>query len=321
MSACGHPLAALCQLSVTADKPANLSAARGLLEEAKRRGALMAFLPEAFDYIGSSPEETLALSETLEGDTLTQYARLARTLDLWLSLGGFHERGPDWEAERRVYNTHVVVNNQGPVLPKRNFPSSGLHIFMDVRGAALCAGQIVSTYRKCHLFDVEIPEKGVSLKESAFALPGPSMVAPVQTPVGKLGLGVCYDLRFPEFSLALEKSGAEILTFPSAFTPATGAAHWETLLRARAIENQCYVLAAAQVGRHHRGRSSYGHALAVDPWGAVTADCGGERPGLALVEVDLEKMRKVRRSMPLPEHRRDAAFYANLVSPGQEGQD
>ncbi|XP_077444949.1 deaminated glutathione amidase isoform X2 [Stigmatopora argus] len=294
MSACGHPLAALCQLSVTADKPANLSAARGLLEEAKRRGALMAFLPEAFDYIGSSPEETLALSETLEGDTLTQYARLARTLDLWLSLGGFHERGPDWEAERRVYNTHVVVNNQG---------------------------QIVSTYRKCHLFDVEIPEKGVSLKESAFALPGPSMVAPVQTPVGKLGLGVCYDLRFPEFSLALEKSGAEILTFPSAFTPATGAAHWETLLRARAIENQCYVLAAAQVGRHHRGRSSYGHALAVDPWGAVTADCGGERPGLALVEVDLEKMRKVRRSMPLPEHRRDAAFYANLVSPGQEGQD
>ncbi|XP_077598314.1 deaminated glutathione amidase isoform X2 [Stigmatopora nigra] len=292
MSARGHPLAALCQLSVGADKQANLSAARGLLEEAKRRGALMAFLPEAFDYVGSSREETLALSETLAGDTLTHYAGLARTLDLWLSLGGFHERGPDWETERRVYNTHVVVNNQG---------------------------QIVSTYRKCHLFDVEIPQKGVSLKESAFALPGPSMVEPVQTPVGKLGLGVCYDVRFPEFSLALQKSGAEILTFPSAFTPATGAAHWEPLLRARAIENQCYVLAAAQVGRHYPGRSSYGHALAVDPWGVVTADCGGECAGLALVEVDLEKMRHVRRGMPLAQHRRDADFYSGLERP--VGQD
>nr|XP_061806780.1 deaminated glutathione amidase-like [Nerophis lumbriciformis] len=294
MSSSVHPLAALCQLCVTADKQANLCTARGLLEEAKRRGALVAFLPEAFDYIGSSREETLALSETLTGDTVTQYAEMARKLDIWLSLGGFHERGPEWEAQRRIYNCHIIMNNQG---------------------------EIVSTYRKCHLFDVELPNKGISLKESAFAIPGPSLVAPVQTPIGKLGLGVCYDLRFPEFSLALQKSGAEILTFPSAFTPATGAAHWEPLLRARAIENQCYVLAAAQVGWHHDGRSSYGHALAVDPWGTVTADCGGERAGLALVEVDLEKIHSVRLNMPLGKHRRDSAFYARLETLCQTSQD
>ncbi|XP_051924960.1 deaminated glutathione amidase [Hippocampus zosterae] len=285
MSSACRPCAALCQLSVTADKQANLCAAQDLLEEAKQRGACMAFLPEAFDYIGSGREETLELSETLAGHTITRYTQMARKLDMWLSLGGFHERGADWEAEQRIYNCHVVINNQG---------------------------EIVSTYRKCHLFDVEIPDEGVSLNESAFTVPGPSLVAPVQTPVGKLGLGVCYDLRFPEFSLALQKSGAEILTFPSAFTVTTGAAHWEVLLRARAIENQCYVLAAAQVGRHHDGRSSYGHSLAVDPWGTVAADCGGERAGVALVEVDLARMRTLRRNMPLHEHRRDAAFYAGL---------
>ncbi|XP_061619640.1 deaminated glutathione amidase isoform X1 [Phyllopteryx taeniolatus] len=281
MSSSRHPRAALCQLSVTADKRANLCAARELLEEAKRRGASMAFLPEAFDYIGSGREETLGLSETLAGETMTQYTQMARKLDIWLSLGGFHERG----CERRIYNSHIVVNNQG---------------------------EMVSTYRKCHLFDVELPEKGVLLNESAYTIPGPSLVAPVQTPVGQIGLGICYDLRFPEFSLALQKSGADILTFPSAFTEATGAAHWEVLLRARAIENQCYVLAAAQVGRHHDGRSSYGHALAVDPWGVVMADCGGERAGVALVEVDLDKIRTVRRNMPLRKHRRDATFYTSL---------
>ncbi|XP_077401382.1 deaminated glutathione amidase [Vanacampus margaritifer] len=290
MSSSCPPRAALCQMNVTADKRANLRAAQELLEEAKRRGANMAFLPEAFDYIGSSREETLALSETLLGDTMMQYALMARKLDIWLSLGGFHERGCDLEAESRICNSHVIVNNQG---------------------------EIVSTYRKCHLFDVELPEKGVSLSESAYTIPGPSLVPPVQTPIGKLGLGVCYDLRFPEFSLALQKSGAEILTFPSAFTEVTGAAHWEVLLRARAIENQCYVLAAAQVGRHHDRRSSYGHSLAVDPWGVVTADCGGERAGVALVEVDLDQIHSVRRNMPLQKHRRDAAFYASLEGKSQ----
>nr|XP_046235815.1 deaminated glutathione amidase [Scatophagus argus] len=285
MSTSCHPVAAVCQMTATQDKEANFSTCKRLVEEAKERGASMVFLPEAFDYIGSSQEETLSLSESLTGDTISQYTQLARKSEVWLSLGGFHERGHDWESDRRIYNTHVIINDKG---------------------------DIISVYRKSHLFDVELPGKGVSLKESAFTIPGPSLVSPVQTPIGKVGLGICYDLRFPDLSLALQRHEAEILTYPSAFTVATGAAHWEVLLRARAIETQCFVLAAAQVGQHHAKRSSYGHALAVDPWGEVLGDCGGEKPGMVLVEIDLEKVRSTRRNMPVRQHRRDTGFYHSL---------
>lgn len=285
MSTSPRPVAAVCQVTATPDKQVNFAACKQLVEDAKQRGASMVFLPEGFDYIGSSRDETLALSESLTGDTISQYTQLARKLEVWLSLGGFHERGHDWESDRRIYNSHIIIDDKG---------------------------DIVSVYRKSHLFDVELPEKGVSLKESAFTIPGPSLVSPVQTPIGKVGLGICYDLRFPELSLALQRSGAEILTFPSAFTVATGAAHWEVLLRARAIETQCFVLAAAQVGRHHEKRSSYGHALAVDPWGEVVGDCGGENPGVVLVEIDLEKVSSTRRNMPVQQHRRDTGFYHSL---------
>ncbi|XP_028285198.1 deaminated glutathione amidase isoform X1 [Parambassis ranga] len=282
MSSLPHPLAAVCQVTATPNKEANFSTCKQLVEDASERGAHMVFLPEGFDYIGSSREETLSLSESLSGDTISRYTQLARKLGVWLSLGGFHERGHDWETDQRIYNSHIIINDKG---------------------------DIVSVYRKSHLFDVELPEKGVSLKESAFTIPGPSIVSPVQTPIGKVGLGICYDLRFPELSLALQKHGAEILTYPSAFTVATGAAHWEVLLRARAIETQCFVLAAAQVGKHHEKRMSYGHALAVDPWGEVLGDCGGEKPGMVLVEMDLEKVNRTRRNMPVQQHRRDVAFY------------
>lgn len=285
MSTFPHPLAAVCQVTATPDVEANFSACKQLVEEAKERGASMVLLPEGFDYIGSSREETLSLSQDLEGDTMSRYKELARRLDVWLSLGGFHERGHNWEADRRIYNSHIIINNKG---------------------------DIVSVYRKSHLFDVELPDKGVSLKESGFTIPGPSLVPPVQTPIGKVGLGICYDLRFPELSIALQRQGAEILTYPSAFTVATGAAHWEVLLRARAIETQCYVLAAAQVGRHHDKRSSYGHAVAVDPWGEVVGDCGGENPGLVMVEINLDKVASTRRNMPVQQHRRDTGFYHSL---------
>ncbi|XP_056156580.1 deaminated glutathione amidase isoform X2 [Lampris incognitus] len=285
MSGSSPPLAAVCQLTCSPDKRANYAACRRLVEQAKERGAGMIFLPEGFDYIGSSREETLALSESLAGDAVSQYTRLARKLKVWLSLGGFHERGHEWETDRRIYNSHIIINDEG---------------------------DIVSVYRKSHLFDVELPGRGVSLKESAFTIPGPAVMPPVQTPIGKVGLGICYDLRFPEFSLALQRQGAEILTYPSAFTMATGAAHWEVLLRARAIETQCFVLAAAQVGQHHDKRSSYGHALAVDPWGTVMEDCGGRDAGVALVEIDLEKLRETRRNMPVQRHRRDDRFYRRM---------
>ncbi|XP_058871874.1 deaminated glutathione amidase-like [Acipenser ruthenus] len=282
-----NPIAALCQVTSTPDKEANFSSCQRLVEQAREGGACMAFLPEGFDFIGSSREETLQLSETLEGETIQRYTRLARQSGVWLSLGGFHERGPDWESDRRIYNSHVIINDQG------------------------C---IVSVYRKCHLFDVELTGRGVSLKESAFTIPGPQIVPPVPTPIGKVGLAVCYDLRFPELSLALMRQGAEILTYPSAFTVATGAAHWEVLLRARAIETQCFVIAAAQVGRHHQSRASFGHALLVDPWGEVIGRCGGEEPGLALAEIDMEKLKRVRRDMPVQTHRREAQLYQGHTS-------
>ncbi|XP_056431938.1 deaminated glutathione amidase isoform X2 [Gadus chalcogrammus] len=291
MSSTSNPVAAVCQMTSTPNKEANFSVGKRLVEAAREGGASMVFLPEAFDYIGSSRDETLALAESLTGDTISRYTQLASKMNVWLSLGGFHERGHDWENDRRIYNSHVIINDQG---------------------------SLAAVYRKSHLFDVELPGRGVSLKESAFTIPGPALAPPVQTPIGKVGLGICYDLRFPELSLALQRQGADILTYPSAFTVATGAAHWEVLLRARAVETQCYVLAAAQVGRHHTTRASWGHALAVDPWGAVVGDCGGGEKegsgngGMVLVEVDLEKVRETRRNMPVQEHRRDAGFYRGL---------
>ncbi|KTF95457.1 hypothetical protein cypCar_00041243 [Cyprinus carpio] len=237
------PVAAVCQMTATPDKEANFSTCTRLVEQAREGGACMVFLPEGFDYIGSNREETLQLSESLDGDIISRYSHLARKLDVWLSLGGFHERGHDWKTDRRIYNSHIILNGQG---------------------------ELVSVYRKAHLFDVELTSKGVSLKESAFTVPGPRLVAPVQTPIGKV------------------------------------------LLRARAIETQCFVLAAAQVGAHHAKRTSYGHALAVDPWGEVTGDCGGSDEGLTLVQIDLQRLRDVRRDMPVQQHRRDQDFYCSL---------
>ncbi|XP_030285974.1 deaminated glutathione amidase-like [Sparus aurata] len=158
MSSSRLPVAAVCQVLATPDKQANFSACKQLVEEAKERGAGMVFLPEGFDYIGSSREESLSLAESLTGDTISQYTQLARKLEVWMSLGGFHERGHDWETDRRLYNSHIIINDKG---------------------------EIVSVYRKAHLFDVELPEKGVSLKERSFVIPGPTLVSPVQTPIGK----------------------------------------------------------------------------------------------------------------------------------------
>ncbi|XP_075464060.1 deaminated glutathione amidase isoform X1 [Ascaphus truei] len=273
------PLIAVCQMTSTSDKEKNVSTCSGLIREAASRRACMVFLPEAFDYIGSSTEETLSLSETLEGDTIRHYSSLARECRVWLSLGGFHERGPSWETDRRISNSHLILDHKG---------------------------RIVSVYRKTHLFDVELKGR-VSLKESNFTIPGAELVPPVSTPAGKVGLGVCYDLRFPEFSLALAQEGAELLTYPSAFTVTTGLAHWEVLLRARAIENQCYVVAAAQTGSHNERRASYGHAMVVDPWGLVVAQCQ-EGTGLCYAEINLPYLNNVRQEMPVQCHRRSDVY-------------
>ena len=162
-------------------------------------------------------------------------------------------------------------------------------------------GDLTQRYQKLHLFDVEI-EGGPVLKESDSVQPGSAILPPFETELGKVGHLICFDLRFPEPAIALRRQGASIITYPSAFTVPTGKAHWEVLLRARAIETQSYVVAAAQVGNHNEKRVSYGHSMVVDPWGKVIAELGGEwkgEPELATFDVDHESPARVRREMSL----------------------
>lgn len=272
--------AAVCQMTVTSDLAENLTQAGGLVQQAAAQGAAMVFLPEAADFIGESREQTGSLSQDLGGSTVTAFRDLARQHGVWLSLGGLHVKEGE---DSRISNTHVVMDAEG---------------------------EIKASYCKTHLFDVSIPGK-VNLKESDYVKPGETMAAPIDTPLGSLGLGICYDLRFAEHSQALALAGAQLLTFPSAFTVPTGLAHWEPLLRARAIETQCYVVAAAQVGSHNVKRTSYGHAMIVDPWGAVVAQCR-DGVGIAMAHIDLGYLASVRQNMPVQRQRR-ADLYGKVV--------
>lgn len=164
-------------------------------------------------------------------------------------------------------------------------------------------GEITQRYQKLHLFDVDI-EGGPVLRESNSVEPGSSVLPPLRTSLGLVGLMICFDLRFPALSSRIRDLGAQILTFPSAFTVPTGKVHWETLLRSRAIETQSYVIAAAQVGAHNAHRTSFGHSMIVDPWGKVIAEAGGVEewhgePNIRVGEIDLDWLDKVRREMPL----------------------
>jgi len=203
-------LIAVCQMNCKSNKEDNFSTATGLITRAASLGCKMAFLPECFDMIGESRKQTLENLEPLDGSLITSYRALAKEKSIWLSLGGLHEKGPE-NADGKAMNAHIVINNEG---------------------------EIASVYRKVHLFNLEIPGV-IRLIESEFSMAGDRVVEPVSTPVGNIGLGICYDVRFAEFAIALAKAGADILTYPSSFTVPTGLAHWETLLRARAIETQC----------------------------------------------------------------------------------
>jgi predicted amidohydrolase len=163
------------------------------------------------------------------------------------------------------------------------------------------AGEIRARYDKLHMFDVDLPT-GESWRESAAYAPGSGAVV-AGTPAGRLGLSICYDMRFPDLYRALSDAGAEILSVPAAFTVPTGRAHWHILLRARAIEAGCFVIAAAQAGTHEDGRSTYGHSLVVDPWGEVLLDMG-EEPGVNFAEIDLARLEDVRARIPALRHRR-----------------
>ncbi|EEP80961.1 conserved hypothetical protein [Uncinocarpus reesii 1704] len=224
----------------------------------------------ASDYIASSSTESLFLVRPVhESDFVLGLQKEARLAKLPINVG-IHEPAQGGE---KVKNTLIWIDESGKITQK---------------------------YQKLHLFDVDI-KGGPVLKESRNVEKGTKIVPPFETPVGRLGLSICFDLRFPEVSLALRRQGAEIITYPSAFTVPTGQAHWETLLRARAIETQSYIVAAAQCGPHNPKRFSYGHSLIVNPWGEVVAKLGGEyeEPEIAVADIDFDLLTKVRTEMPL----------------------
>lgn len=267
----------------TSDKAHNRQQVSELFVRAKGKADFL-FLPECCDYVGRNVDETLSMAESLDGDTVKFYRNLCRHNDVWASFGGIHEVAGGNDATRKVFNTHIVINSKG---------------------------EIASLYRKLHLFDVDTPD--FKFRESKIVSPGSGAVEPINTPIGQIGLQICYDIRFAECPIWLRKNGAQILTYPSAFSVSTGKAHWDILNRARAIENQCFVISAAQQGKHNEKRSSYGQAIAVSPWGDVIGRCTEELE-VQFVEIDLSKIGKIEASMPCFEHRRDDIYQLNVKS-------
>jgi predicted amidohydrolase len=260
------------QLNSTADLERNIARAKDLVQEAVHHGASLVALPEHFAYLG--PEEKAPpAAQPLDGPLVKEFRDLARSLGIILLMGTFPETV---HPERPCYNTSVLIG---------------------------IGGQILARYRKIHLFDVDIAG-GPVFRESANIQAGSEVVAASLAPTPfTAGLSVCYDLRFPELFRALADRGADLIFIPSAFTLATGRDHWEVLVRARAIENQAYVLAPAQWGVHSKGRRSYGRALIVDPWGTVLAQAP-DQEGIIYAELDHERLTSLRREMPVLMHRR-----------------
>ena len=259
---------AVCQMHSGEDVEANLVEAERLLNEAAGGGADLAALPEVFPFVG--PQSRAAeLAEPLDGDIVKRLASVARERSMWVLGGSVYESD-----EGRVYNTSPLFNR---------------------------SGEIVARYRKIHLFDVELPNE--SFRESDLFSAGDQIVTG-ETEFGRVGLTICYDLRFPELYRGLMAVGAEVLFVPAHFRELTGEAHWDVLLRARAIEDQCFVVAPAQWGPFGEGLRSFGHSLVVDPWGRVLVDAGGEGSGVWIADLDLSELRKVRERLPALQHRR-----------------
>jgi predicted amidohydrolase len=250
----------------------NLAAAGELLREAKDLGCEIACLPENFSFIGLRDADKLQVAEPdREGPVQSFLSDTARKLKMWILGGTIVIRGDD---ERRVANASLLID---------------------------AAGKRVARYDKIHLFDVTIPGRDEQYRESTHVTPGRQPVV-ADTPVGKLGLSVCYDMRFPELYRELVSKGAEWLAMPAAFTVPTGRAHWETLLRARAIENLCYVVAPAQTGTHTSGRETYGDSVIVDYWGQVLSRLA-KGTGVITAEIDLAKEAETRTRFPALDNR------------------
>lgn len=274
-------LVACVQLNGSSDIARNLDVTESLVRRAARYGATLVATPEATTYLGPHKEK-VALAEPVDGPTHRRLADLAGELGITLLVGSVAERCDDPELAgspaERCYNTSLLF---GP------------------------EGQLLASYRKLHLFDVDLREQGgVRFFESDRTVPGSELVA-ADTPVGRLGLSICYDLRFPEVFRGLCDDGATILAVPSAFTLMTGKDHWHALLRARAIENQAWLLAPAQWGPHDdKGlRRSYGHSVIIDPWGTIVAEAA-DGEGLCMAEIADDPVQRIRRQIPMRDNRR-----------------
>jgi predicted amidohydrolase len=262
--------AAVVQMASGPDRAANVARASALVRDAAARGAKLVLLPEVFAWRGPRAEEPQAI-ESIPGPTADAMAAVARDCGIHLCAGSILEAAP---GDRRAYNTSCLFDP---------------------------AGRLLARYRKIHLFDVDLPGR-VTVRESDTRVPGDDVVA-VPTALGTLGLSVCYDLRFPELYRRLARAGAQVLLVPSAFTAPTGAAHWEVLCRARAIENQCWLVAADQTGMSPHGFADWGDSMIVDPWGTVVARAA-DGEGIAVADVDLAAVARVRRELPALAHRR-----------------
>ena len=263
-------LAAAVQMVASDDKAANLAEAERWIREAARRGARLVALPEVFIWRGEKHKER-EFAETQDGAAAARMAALAREFGIYLLAGSILEQIRD---SQKAYNTSLLFA-----------PS----------------GQSLASYRKIHLFDVDLAN-GVSLRESATREHGASVTV-AKTDLGNMGLSICYDLRFPELYRGLAAQGADVIFVPSAFTAFTGQAHWEPLLRARAIENQAYVIAPDQFGKSPKSFETHGHSMILDPWGKVIAELP-DGPGVIAAEIDLDYLAQVRAELPALKHRK-----------------
>ncbi|KAI9901770.1 hypothetical protein N3K66_003587 [Trichothecium roseum] len=301
-------IAAVGQICSTASRRTNLDQCLKLVEKAAKGGAKILFLPEASDYIASDAKESLALAEPQQTSPFVkglQKAAAEHSLGVHVGIHHVDDGGSGDASDSRMLNRALYITPAG-----------------DISEA--------SSYDKLHVFDYG------SLRESATVRPGTRITPPFDSPVGRIGSLICFDLRFPEVSLALTQPGpdspwasrpAQILTYPSAFTLRTGDAHWETLLRARAVESQSWVVAAAQVGKHNLKRASWGRSIVVDPWGRVVLRLGGVRDAagnaeegaegaIGFVEINLSEWETVRKEMPL-QRRRDVYTGCSAITRDQ----
>ena len=265
-------LAAVVQMTSKPNLTQNLLQAEELIDLAVRQGAELVSLPENFAFLGKEMEK-LAQAQEIAVKTQQFLKKMAQRHQITILGGGFPV--PVAESSEKAYNTASLVTPNG---------------------------HQVAHYQKVHLFDVDVPD-GNTYRESSTVMAGneiPTLYESEQ--LGKLGLSICYDVRFPEFYRYLSRQGADVLFIPAAFTAFTGKDHWQVLLQAREIENTCYVIATAQTGNHYERRYTHGHAMIIDPWGVILADAGNT-PGVAVAEINPQRLQQVRQQMPSLQHR------------------